>query len=133
MMSDCNIANDPNLSNIFSIIFHHGNRAGLYKWNDGQSVLNTADVLKHPFSDLNAEDILDVCHEIQLVACLVASASHIHTYIHNRVWASLAENLGLVPPFLPPEWFLKIWAKPWVQEFSPCNDGSVIFYQNLSP
>ena len=48
-------------------------------------------------------------------------------------WASLAENLGLVPPFLPPEWFLKIWAKPWVQKFSPCNDGSVIFYQNLSP
>ena len=51
----------------------------------------------------------------------------------HRGWASLAENLGLVPPFLPPEWFLKIWAKPWVQEFSPCNDGSVIFYQNLSP
>ena len=48
-------------------------------------------------------------------------------------WASLAENLGLVPPFLPPEWFLKIWAKPWVQKFSPCNDGSVIFCQNLSP
>jgi hypothetical protein len=53
--------------------------------------------------------------------------------ILDRGWASLAENLGLVPPFLPPEWFLKIWAKPWVQEFSPCNDGSVIFYQNLSP